>query len=73
MTDIEAQILGDLKVLKSQMETLVGNGQPGRLSNLEGRMQATESMLQRLKGIAATFAGLLTLAHFAIDFLVGRH
>jgi len=73
MTEIESQILGDLKVLKNQMEALVGNGQPGRLSNLEGRVQVAESMLQRLKGIAAAFAGFLTLAHFAIDFLVGRH
>jgi hypothetical protein len=31
MTDFEAQVLRELGVLKSQMEQLLGIGQPGRL------------------------------------------
>ena len=72
MTDFEAQVLADLSVLKSQMEQVMGIGQPGRLAQLEDRMQEHEKTVQRLKGIAAAFGALLTIAHIAIDFLVGR-
>jgi len=72
MTDFEAQVLADMSVLKSQMQELLGIGQPGRLSKLEGRMQDHEKTVQRMKGMAGAFGGMLTLAHFAIDFVVGR-
>jgi hypothetical protein len=72
MTDFEGQVLADLSVLKSQMKEVVGNGQPGRLAQLEGRILEHEKSVQRLKGIAAAFGGLLTCAHVAIDFFVGR-
>ena len=72
MTDFEAQVLADLSVLKSQMKEVVGNGQPGRISRLEDRVLDHEKSVQRLKGMAAALGGLLTVAHFAIDLLVGR-
>lgn len=72
MSDFEAQVLADLSVLKSQMKEVVGNGQPGRLAVLEGRILDHERSVQRLKGIAAAFGGLLTFAHVAIDFLLAR-
>jgi hypothetical protein len=72
MSDFEAQVLADLCVLKSQMKEVVGNGQPGRLAQLEGRVLDHERSVQRLKGIAAAFGGLLTFAHVAIDFLLAR-
>jgi hypothetical protein len=72
MTDFEGQVLADLSVLKSQMKEVVGNGQPGRLAQLEGRILEHEKSVQRLKGIAAAFGGLLTCAHVAIDFFVAR-
>jgi hypothetical protein len=72
MTDFEAEVLGDLRVLKSQMEQVVGNGQPGRLSKIESRLYDHEKAVQRLKGIAGAFGGLLTVAHIAIDLLIGR-
>jgi len=67
MTEFEAQVLADLSVLKSQMKEVCGNGQPGRLTQLEGRMLDHERTVQRFKGIAAAFGGLLTFAHLAID------
>jgi hypothetical protein len=73
MTDFEGQVLADLCVLKSQMREIVGNGQPGRLAQLETRLHSHEQTVQRLKGIAAAFGGLLTFAHVAIDFLTNRH
>jgi hypothetical protein len=72
MSDFEAQVLADLCVLKSQMKEVVGNGQPGRLAQLEGRVLDHERSVQRLKGVAAAFGGLLTFAHVAVDFLLAR-
>jgi hypothetical protein len=72
MTDFEARVLADLCVLKTQMKQIVGNGQPGRLAQLEIRIHAHEQTVQRLKGMAATFGGLLTFAHVAIDFILAR-
>jgi hypothetical protein len=70
MSDFEAQVLADLAVLKSQMKEVVGNGQPGRLAQLESRLLDHEKSVQRLKGIAAAFGALLTVAHAAIDILI---
>lgn len=72
MTDFEGQVLADLRVLKSQMEQVMGIGQPGRLAQLEDRMQEHEKTVQRLKGMAGALGAFLTFAHIAIDFLVGR-
>ena len=65
-------VMADLSVLKSQMKEICGNGQPGRLAQLEGRILDHEKAVQRLKGIAAAFGALLTCAHLAIDILIGR-
>jgi hypothetical protein len=51
---------------------IMGNGQPGRLSQIEGRLYEHEKTVQRLKGMAGAFGGLLTVAHFAIDLFLGR-
>jgi hypothetical protein len=72
MTDYEAQVLGDLQLLKNQMEQIIGNGQPGRLSQIESRIYDHEKTVQRMKGMAGAFGALLTVVHFAIDFLLGR-
>jgi hypothetical protein len=72
MTDFESRVVADLSVLKSQMQELLGIGQPGRLSQLESRVLDHERAMQRLKGVAAAFGGLLTFAHVAIDLIVGR-
>ena len=73
MTDFESQVTGDLQVLKSQMQQLMGIGQPGRLHNLEDRLGATERATQRLRGIGAAFGAALTMLHLAISYLGGKH
>lgn len=73
MTEFEAAVLADLAVLKSQMREIVGNGQPGRLAQLEARIQEHEKTVQRLRGLATAFGGVLTFAHLAIDLLIARH
>jgi len=52
------------------MKEIVGNGQPGRLAQLESRLLDHEKAVQRMKGIAAAFGALLTVAHAAIDLLL---
>jgi hypothetical protein len=73
MTDFEGQVLTDLSVLKSQMEQVMGIGQIGRLAQLEDRMREHEKAVQRMKGTMGAFGGLLTIIHFAIDFLAAKH
>ena len=50
MTEFEGQVLADLSVLKSQMEQLMGIGQPGRLTQIEERVERHERRVQRMKG-----------------------
>jgi hypothetical protein len=68
MTEFEAQVLADLRVLKSQMDELLGIGQPGRLNHLEGRVDGQERSLQRIKGFAAAGGALLTLVQIAMEY-----
>lgn len=69
MNDFEEKVLADLAVLKSEMKTLVGNGQPGRLTHLEQRVARHEELLQRAMGIGAFLGGLMTLLHAGMDWL----
>ena len=73
MTEFEAQVLADLSVLKTQMKDLVGNGQPGRVAHIEARILDHDRAMQRLKGMAAAFAAMLTIAHAATDIVLRRH
>jgi hypothetical protein len=73
MTEFEAQVLADLSVLKTQMKELVGNGQPGRVTQIEARILDHERAMQRLKGMAAAFAAMLTIVHTATDLFLRRH
>ena len=73
MTEFEGQILADLRVLKSQMEHLIGIGQPGRLHELEHRVGNNEKGVQRMKGFVAAGGAALTAVHLAISYLSGKH
>ena len=72
MTEFEGQVLADLSVLKSQMKQVLGIGQPGRLTQLEDRVQCHEQAVQRLKGVVGAFGGLLTVVHLTIDYFAAR-
>jgi hypothetical protein len=69
MTDFERQVLADLSELKAQMRALMGNGQPGRVRELERRVAQHEAFVQRAGGLGAALALGLTLIHFALDLL----
>jgi hypothetical protein len=70
---VELKVLQDLSVLKSQMQQLMGIGQPGRLHMLEERVDMHEKSVQRMKGLAGAFGGLLTIVHLAIAWVSGKH
>jgi len=67
MTTFEEQVLADLATLKTQMRALMGNGQPGRLQQIEARVERHEGVLQRAIGVGGFLGCLITLVHFALD------
>ncbi len=69
MDNFEANVLSDLAALKSQMGSLIGLGQPGRLAMLEQRMERHEIYMQRMKGLMGAFLVLLTMAHIFVDYI----
>ena len=73
MTDVEGKVLQELSVLKAQMQQLMGIGQPGRLHQLEARVESHERSVQRLKGVVAALSALWTAAHLALAYLMERH
>lgn len=69
MTEFEGQVLADLCVLKSQMEQLIGIGQPGRLRQLEEKVEQHGRSVQLIKGFAGALGGALTIFHLAQEYL----
>ena len=67
MNNFEERVIGDLSVLKVQMESVVGGMQPGRLAELELRVQRHEVYVQRTRGFAAALGVIITLLNVAID------
>ena len=72
MSTFEAQVLADLSVVKSQMASLLGDGQPGRLSLLEERVERHELSVQRVKGFAGAFGLLVHTAATVVEWLRPR-
>jgi hypothetical protein len=68
VTEFEGQVLADLSVLKNQMEHLLGIGQPGRLTQLEDRVEQHERSVQRIKGLLGAGGAVLAMFHMAIDY-----
>jgi len=72
MNEFEAQVLSDLSVLRTQMTTLMGDGNGGRIGDLERRMERHEQNWQRAKGFLAAFGVVLTLVEAALQAWHGR-
>ena len=69
MDEFEAQVLSDLCVLKLQMVGLVGDGNSGRFSELERRMERHEQNWQRAKGFVAAMSVLFAVVEVAFEAL----
>jgi hypothetical protein len=59
--------------LKAHMRWIVGNGNEGKIQELEIRIQKHEAALQRTAGLGAAAAVLLTIVHLALDSLRVMH
>lgn len=69
ITEFEERVLNDLAELKTNMRWIIGNGNPGKIQEIEQRVDRHEAYLQRFTGVATAFGSLLTFFHFAIDYL----
>ena len=72
MNEFEAQVLSDLSVLKTQMTNLTGDGNGGRLADLERRMERHEQNWQRAKGFLAAFSVVFAVVEVAVTAIF-RH
>ena len=67
MNEFEAQVLSDLSVLKNQMNGLMGDGNGGRIADLERRMDQHEQNWQRAKGFLAAASALFAVIEVALQ------
>jgi hypothetical protein len=67
MNEFEAQVLSDLSVLKSQMSGLLGDGNGGRIAELERRLERHEQSWQRAKGFLAAASVVLAVLEVAVE------
>jgi hypothetical protein len=73
LTEFESKVLSDLAELKANMKWVIGNGNQGKMQEIEERVERHEAYLQRFTGIAAAVGCLITMFHLAIDFLRLKH
>ncbi|MGD0831640.1 MAG: hypothetical protein ABR907_11885 [Terracidiphilus sp.] len=69
MNEFEAQVLSDLSVLKTQMTGLMGDGNGGRIADLERRLERHERDWQRAKGFLAAVSVLFAVIEVAVETL----
>jgi hypothetical protein len=67
MNEFEAQVLSDLSMLKTQMCALTGDGNGGRIADLERRMERHEQNWQRAKGFLAAVSVLFAVFKVAVE------
>jgi hypothetical protein len=67
MNEFEAQVLSDLSVLKTQMRNLTGDGNGGRIAEIERRMERHEQNWQRAKGFLAAASVVFAVIEVAVD------
>jgi hypothetical protein len=69
MTNFEERVLRDLGEMKAHMRWIIGNGNEGKIQELETRIQKHEATLQRCAGIGVAAGVLLTILHVTLDSL----
>ena len=67
MNEFEAQVLSDLSVLKTQITNLMGDGNGGRIADLERRIERHEQNWQRAKGFLAAFSIVLAVLEVGLE------
>ena len=59
--------------LKVHMRWIVGNGNEGKIQELESRIQKHEAALQRTAGLGVAAGIVLTIMHLALDSMRAIH
>ncbi len=72
MNEFEAQVLSDLSVLRTQMTGLMGDGNGGRVADLERRMERHEQNWQRAKGFLAAVSVMFAVVEVAVTAMFRR-
>jgi hypothetical protein len=72
INEFEAQVLSDLSVLKTQITNLMGDGNGGRIAQLEQRMDRHEQNWQRAKGFLAAVSVVFAVIEVAVQALFRR-
>jgi hypothetical protein len=67
---VPATVAGGGPATLAEIENL---GQPGRLMQLEGRVDEHERSVQRLKGAGVVFGGILTTLHVIIAYVIEHY
>ena len=67
INEFEAQVLSDLSALKTHMTTLMGDGNGGRINDLERRMERQEENWQRAKGFVAAMSVVFAVVQIAVQ------
>lgn len=67
INEFEAQVLSDLSVLKTQMTGLMGDGNGGRITDLERCMERHEQNWQRATGLLAALSVLFAVIEVAVE------
>jgi hypothetical protein len=67
INEFEAQVLSDLSVLKTQMTNLTGDGNGGRVAELERRLERHEQNWQRTKGFIAAVSVVFAVIEVAVQ------
>jgi hypothetical protein len=67
VNEFEAQVLSDLSVLKIQINGLIGDGNGGRLAELERRVEGHEQNWQRAKGFMAAASVLYAAIEVGLE------
>jgi len=67
INEFEAQVLSDLSVLKTQITNLMGDGNGGRIAELERRMERHEQNWQRAKGFLAAISVVFAVIEVAVQ------
>lgn len=67
INEFEAQVLSDLSVLKTQITNLMGDGNGGRIADLERRMERHEQNWQRAKGFLAAVSVVFAVIEVAFE------
>jgi uncharacterized metal-binding protein len=71
-SDFEREVIASLATLKTQITSVVGNGQPGRLTKLEERVSFLERVHWKTVGASSTVGAIVGAAFTYLPKILGH-